>query len=208
MMFRTFPARAALSAIVPAAAHPAPAQGLRSIQRIIDVGFPGASEPMIDGLRSPHALVVSPDGRHLYAVSSLDDSRWAFARAAADGRLTPMQNLLDNTAGVDAKHVYVAARSVDTLSGFSRDATSGLLTPIQTLQNGIGIVSALGGAKDVAISPDGTNVYVASELDSVVAQFSRNTERGMLAFIGAPVDGQGSDGLRNACRLTIAGKRG
>jgi 6-phosphogluconolactonase (cycloisomerase 2 family) len=107
--------------------------------------------------------------------------------ACADGRK------LDGSASVavsaDGKSVYVASFFSDAVAVFARNTTTGKLTQ---LAGTAGCVSetgsggacadgkALNGANSVALSADGKNVYVASEVSDAVAVFARNTITGQL----------------------------
>src|SRR5262249_60892417 len=78
----------------------------------------------VDGLTHVHHLTVSPDGKHLYAISDGDDALTAFA-LAADGTMTFVQavkngvgvtNMVDPTAvavSPDGLHVYVTSHGSD-----------------------------------------------------------------------------------------------
>jgi DNA-binding beta-propeller fold protein YncE len=97
----------------------------------------------------------------------------------------------------DAKSVYATSNNWDAVAVFERNATSGALTQ---LAGNAGCVSENGGApfgetctdgkalqqaQSVAVSPDGTSVYVASisrvsENRGSVAVFGRNTTSGAL----------------------------
>jgi DNA-binding beta-propeller fold protein YncE len=75
---------------------------------------------------------------------------------------------------------------------FDRDPVVGTLTYRQTLHDGAGGVTGLDGPWDVAVSPDGDNVYAAAADSNSVAVFDRNPGTGELVFSEAQVEGLAS----------------
>ena len=88
----------------------------------------------------------------------------------------------------DGHNVYVAAAGSSSLAVFSRDAATGALTQLGlvdgcVLENGGGMSTCddgrgLSGARGVTVSPDGLNVYVASDTGNAIAIFSRDPATG------------------------------
>lgn len=128
----------------------------------------------VDGLSEVNAIAVSPDGKHLYAVAEGDSSVSLFRRSTGTGELTFVDIWRDGSGGIegldgarhvaispDGRHVYVAAANDFAVSVFSRDASSGQLTYLQTIN--IRETEETGPAIFVAVSPDGRDVYVASD---------------------------------------------
>ena len=112
----------------------------------------------------------------------------------------------------DGQHVYVAARDSNAVVSFARDTTTGALTQLPGLagciaENGDGITCAVGAglreAVFVTLSPDGTNLYVASQLSDAVAAFSRNAVTGALTQLpgvaGCVSDDGSDDGMAMVC---------
>jgi 6-phosphogluconolactonase (cycloisomerase 2 family) len=86
----------------------------------------------------------------------------------------------------------------------AKSASSAALDLVQTLENGTGGLAGLGGARGLALSPDGKNVYVASQTDDSVVNFSRNAAGG-LVFAETQKDGtNGIDGLGGASAVTVS----
>lgn len=94
---------------------------------------------------------------------------------------------------------------------FRRDPLTGRLSdPVlpagtrQVLVNGENGVRGIGGAADLALSPDRRFVYVAGRTSDSIALFARNADNGSLQFITAYQDGElGIDGLGGVRRLLI-----
>jgi len=172
---------------------------------------------VIGGLSGANDVVVSPDGKHVYAVGAADDAVVVFARDAMTGALTLVEVKKDGVAGVsglsnphspalspDGKHLYVACFS-STVVIFARDADTGALTFLGFVENGQDGVTGIGGAQAVVVSPDGNDVYVAGDSSDAVAAFRRNSGTGLLTFVEAEVDNtSGVDGIDAPFDLAIS----
>jgi DNA-binding beta-propeller fold protein YncE len=76
------------------------------------------------------------------------------------------------------------------------EAAKGSLTWASVAVNGVAGVSGINGAIDVAVSPDGTSVYVAGTASHSVTAFSRNASTGALTQIDVKTNGSGGvDGI-------------
>jgi hypothetical protein len=76
---------------------------------------------------------------------------------------------------------------------------------LQALRNGEGGVSGLDGARDVAVSPDGAHVFVASATDDALAVFSRDAASGLLEpFDVLREGGDGVTGLDGANQVAVS----
>jgi hypothetical protein len=111
------------------------------------------------------------------------------------GLLTAGQVLEDDTGGVDGlngatgivvspdgKHVYVSSAE-DKLALFDRDSITGDLTFVTIYQDLVG--DTLTDLNDIALSPDGSSVYVAPDDNHVNGPtvFSRDPMTGLLTFV-------------------------
>lgn len=159
-----------------------------------------------------NGLAITPDGKFLIMSSLLDDAVTVFSRDPETGALTLVEVHEDNGSpeangspveethingamGVavtpDGRHVLVASNQDDALTVFSRDGSSGVLTLVEVHAdnespeaNGGAIVEThLEESDDLAVSPDGKNVYLVSPRDSAVTVFSRNAETGALTLL-------------------------
>jgi WD40 repeat protein len=151
----------------------------------------------------------------------------AGAAWAAVGDLTAQACVEDNDAGPDAcvgladglgqarevsvspdgRDVYAVSFDDDAVVGLRRDAATGAIAFENTCftdpssAEACANVSGLDGASSVAVSPDGSSVYVSSEISGAVVHFDRDsgtgalTPQGCVEDDGAPVVG---------CSLTVA----
>jgi DNA-binding beta-propeller fold protein YncE len=100
---------------------------------------------------------------------------------------------LDGVSGIgvspDGRNVYAVSFFSHALVAFSRDRGTGELSPLEgstaclaEVGSPYGCAAAAGlrGASQVALSPDGRNVYVSSALDSTVAVFRRDPATGVV----------------------------
>jgi DNA-binding beta-propeller fold protein YncE len=151
------------------------------------------------GLSGPIDLAISPDGRNVYVVSALN--RLAAFRREASGALVqlpgPAGCFSDNSdedgctaaaflklplgiaISADGRHLYVASyyeESGATITALRRDPVTGRLTP---LAGGVR-ADDLEFVSDLAVAPDGANVYAVSPARGALLAFAR-TANGALA---------------------------
>ncbi len=160
------------------------------------------------GLDGPNSIAVSPDGLSVYATSRASDTVSVFRRNSSTGALTqlpagagcisglPVPNCANGRALVapdvvivspDGKNVYVGSFFGNAVASFERSRSSGALTQpdgnagcIAEATSGCAPGFALGAPEGMAISSDGTSVYVASALSNAVAVLSRDRSSGAL----------------------------
>lgn len=180
----------------------------------------------IDGLNGAEAIVVSPDGEHVYVVGYNDSAIAVFERDPASGLLDFIEFHADNSVGgvidglagatslaisPDGAFVYVAGTNDDAIVVFARDDDSisadfGKLTLVETKFDG-GPIDGLDGVQWVEVSPgpNGPHLYAASGVDKAIAVFSRNIATGALTFVEAQKDGiLGVNGLDGANSVTVS----
>ncbi len=177
---------------------------------IADTNAAGCAVGFQDSLDYPTSVAVSPDGSSVYVTSEDDDSISHLTRAAdgsltfsgciadtnAEGCVVPAQPALDRAYGVavspNGTSVYVVSLGDDSISHFNR-AADGSLTFVgcdaDTNAAGcdVGFQASLDGAYGVAVSPDGSSVYVASRSDDSISHFTR-AAGGSLTFAGCIAD--------------------
>src|SRR4030095_940449 len=165
----------------------------------------------IHGLDGARSVAVSPDDKHVYVASVVDDAVAVLPRAAGTGALDFIEVHRNGVGGVegldgafaitvspDGTSIYVASIDGGSVASFHRDATTGALEFVEAEFDGIGGVDGLAGALAVAVSPDNANVYVASLIDDSVVVFDRDPGTGALSFVERVRDGVGGvDGLDN-----------
>jgi len=151
------------------------------------------------GLNGVSKMVISPDGKQLYATSQVDHSVVVFSRDSSTGKLSYQNIHQDILAGglisgmrvpqgiaisPNGSDIYVAAQGSDNLISFARNSLDGslIMKKIYSRNNGI---NSLSRPFVVVISPDGAHVYVgtrdAISQDSLLV-FSRNATTGTLKF--------------------------
>jgi DNA-binding beta-propeller fold protein YncE len=169
------------------------------------------------GLAVPNSLVVSPDGRNVYATSVGSNTVISFRRNPSTGALTQLVGgagciadaarsgcvtgrAIDGpdaiTISPDGESVYVAAFIGSSVAVFSRNPSTGALTQpsdstgclVETPTAGCSTGLALGDPEGVTVSPDGANVYVAAPGSNAVDTFARDSSTGALT---QPTDGTG-----------------
>ena len=178
----------------------------------------------IEALFGGSCSVTPPDGTHTYVTGRNDDAVAIYDRDPVDGSLTHLTSVFDGQSGFDGldgaewiaaspdgAHLYVASTSPANaaLAVLERDPITGLLTFLEVHRDGVGLADGLLGASSVALSPDGSSVYVTGFDDDGLAVFSRETwdsepDYGRLTFVEVHKDGvDGVDGLDGAKAVTV-----
>jgi DNA-binding beta-propeller fold protein YncE len=152
-------------------------------------------------------------------VSGADTGAVAvFARKAASGALTFLEAEKNGQNGVsgltvgedvvvspDGANVYVLGFTPGAVLTFARNSSTGALTFVEKDEEGVNGVDGIGFATELAISPDGANVYVTGEADDSVAVFARDGTTGALTFVEAERDGVGGvDGIDGASAVAVS----
>lgn len=180
--------------------------------------LPGGFERDNNGLIGADAAVVSPDGRQVFVSSTTRDAVAVFDRDPNSGSLnfrTVFREGVDGVDGLEAaesiaispdgKQIFVAGRDSDALAVFDRDIDSGSLTFNTSFKDGIDGIDGLEAAESVAISPDGSQIFVVGREDDALAVFERNANSGELTFNTTFKDNtNGVDGLDSPSSVTTS----
>jgi 6-phosphogluconolactonase (cycloisomerase 2 family) len=143
----------------------------------------------VEGLAGAQSVVISPDGRNLYATGASSDAVVVFDRNLTTGALTFVEFHSEARSGVDGlswlasvtispdgEHIYVAGLSDGAVVVFSRNSTKGTLTFVEAKRR-------LDNVLSVTVSPDGKHLYAVGQRDDAVAVYNRNTRTGTLTFV-------------------------
>jgi len=157
----------------------------------------------VSGLDSASTVVVSPDGKHVYAAGAASSiaifdrhasGSLAFQSVASDGGAAGSASL---ALTPDGTSLLATGRLSDSLALFSRNPATGTLQLVDERTNG-GIFGSTGlnGAAAVAVSPDGLNAYVAASQDDAVSAWE--IASGSLGFLEAKL------GIGNASAVAVS----
>jgi DNA-binding beta-propeller fold protein YncE len=179
-------------------------------------------------LDGAYAVVVSPDGRNVYATGLLSNSVLIYDRDLATGELlfkvdtagcvsddgtgdqcqngNALQLPYSVAVSPDGRNVYVASAGSSAVTVFDRNSL-GELTQKPGMagcisEGGAGGCApgiALSGASGVAVSPDGLNVYAIARASDSVVIFDRNLGTGALTQKNATLGCTSDDGTALDC---------
>jgi 6-phosphogluconolactonase (cycloisomerase 2 family) len=150
-------------------------------------------------------VVVSPDGAHVYVTDFGNDAVMKLTRVPATGEVgPPLQMVLDGNPGIDGlagasgaamspdgRFLYVGGYNEDAVAVFARDPATGDLAFVEAKFEGVDGVAGLAGPLGMAVSPDGLNLYVASQLTTTGVVFARDLASGTLSFVQMVTEGTG-----------------
>jgi 6-phosphogluconolactonase (cycloisomerase 2 family) len=177
----------------------------------------------------PYDVVVSDDGRFLYATDYGDHMVVAYKRNELGGLellgfyqngfggVSRMERPVFLTLSPDGRNLYVAASQSNAIVTFTRNPETGDLTYLNAVGEGDGygcfpapcngFVTGLSGAYAVAVSPDGRYLYATATSSSALTVLRRNVSDGSLRSIltGANfVQSYSNPDLNGARGLTIS----
>ena len=175
-------------------------------------------------LGTPESVAVAPDGASVLVAASESEAVVSFASGAGslafDGCLakegtsvhcgdlehSPIEGAAGVAVSPNGRSVYVTGRAADAVSHFFRDlpdgkialdgcvANTGSTNPAGFCAEAPG--GTLSAAADVAVSPDGTSVYVVAAGGSTIVHFLRAVPEGQITFKGC-LNNDGKDGCTN-----------
>jgi 6-phosphogluconolactonase (cycloisomerase 2 family) len=83
----------------------------------------------------------------------------------------------------DGKHVYSCSYADDAVVVFRRNSSTGRLTYHQRRVDNTNQADGLEGPKQLAFSPDGSYLYIASRIEGALAIFWRSLDNGRLTYV-------------------------
>jgi 6-phosphogluconolactonase (cycloisomerase 2 family) len=164
-----------------------------------------AACPPVPALAGAEDVLVSPDGRFVYALSPNNHAISRFSRNPATGAIA-YQGCLEEMGGAadcaqsapvletpaafslsaDGHSLYVVDDSfgINAVIRFDRNVTTGALTYAQCIDDDGDcptMIAGLDQPSDVEVAPDGRQVYVVGSNDEAVTRFTRNGASGAIS---------------------------
>jgi uncharacterized repeat protein (TIGR01451 family) len=162
-----------------------------------------------NGLNGASAVLVSPDNKHIYVASAIDNAVVVFTREQTTGQLTLVEIQQDGINGGDGLgganalamssdnlRLYVTASQDNAITVFARDVNSGVLTFLGMQQQGLTTPT------QVALSQDNVFIYVTNS--NSVSRFTRNPIQGELAYVDTLSSSEEIAALSGAQSITIS----
>lgn len=159
----------------------------------------------VNGLAAVSDVVVSDDGKHVYAISNSDNSVSVFLRnpnansqghgdlsyqatyrqgdPGIGGLVGPTEMVMSTLNG--GEYIYILGAADSSLVVFSRDTATGELSFVEYKQNGTSNVVGLSNATQLVLNDDETQLYVAGQLEDTLVRFHRDSLDGTLSFAQA-----------------------
>lgn len=168
-------------------------------------------------LRSVTCVVMSEDGKFLYAAAYNGDVVAAFSRDAATGQLELEQDIsskeLDALQGVfrvacspDGRNVYASAGRFggDQAISVFKTQGDGKVELLEEHVNGVAGFSGFEGGNDIKVSPDGRLVYALGTLSDRLVRFAREPATGKLTFLNLGSQSVGLKVLPGSANLAFS----
>ena len=169
----------------------------------------------VDGLGGSYYVTSSADGKQVFVVGIEDDALAIFDRNASTGELTYRNSFSEGINGLDGARavavsadgtqVFVASLRDNALVVFDRNADTGELVHRNSFINGSSGVDGLDGAESVALSSDGTKVFVVGSSDGSLVIFDRNPNTKEVIYRETYKNGiNGIQGLGSANSISVS----
>ena len=160
-------------------------------------------------LSAPGPLAVTPDGAFVLVVSQLDKAFVVLARNAVSGTLDFVERFVDGVNLVDGLDAPTALAVAPTAQGAAVYVSSfELMLAVfsETLTGpapGVSFVETVpvsARQAGLAVSPDGTRIYVVDRFSNSVSAYERDPDNGNLGAVLAAISDSdpGVDGLAEA----------
>ena len=155
---------------------------------------PGCSSIDARGLLTGLGMALA--GFLVVGSVSASDLTFVEFHTSGVGGVTDLDHANSCDVSPDGANVYVASNASHAVAWFQRDPTTGRLTFMGSYVDGVGSVVGLHNCADVAVSPDGANLYSAAQGDAAIAVFDRDPTSGALTWVETHFDDvAGVDGL-------------
>ncbi|MFK5971125.1 MAG: beta-propeller fold lactonase family protein [Candidatus Marithrix sp.] len=138
---------------------------------------------------------VAVNGNYIYVAS--DDAITVFTRNPI-GEIELVATYTDVINGVTGlaittDNLYAISNITNSITAFSHN--TGILGVLQTYKDNTDNIDGLDNATDIALSPDGTRLFVTSFNDDAVAIFDRDIDSGLLSFQQAAGNFDGANSI-------------
>lgn len=171
----------------------------------------------VDGLSGAFSVFVSPDGKNVYVTGVYDNAVAIFERDVYLGTLTYMGIQQDGQNGVDylefpfhisgsldGEYIYALGANDNSINVFERNTASGLLTFKEAQVEGNAGVAEMNYPVNIAVSPAGDQVYIASSGSGAAVIFKTENDGG-LSFTESQQSGTGGvTGLGKPYSITVS----
>jgi DNA-binding beta-propeller fold protein YncE len=141
----------------------------------------------VQGLGRAWAVVVSSEGKNVYAAGFQDSFVVVFSRDLLTSKLAFLEAHQNGVSGLDGlsatqsvlvvpdgKRVYAAGWGDNTLVAFARDNSTGKLAPLEVQRDGVGGMRGLRGPAGLTVCLDGKHLYIAASGDQGIGVFRTN----------------------------------